>query len=58
MLSVISLAGWYNRWNDSIATVTDQESVDWAEQVLHAVGWQLGKHSGEALRTIAISAPR
>ena len=48
MLSVISLAGWYNRWNDSIATVTDQESVDWAEQGLRAVGWELGKHSGEA----------
>ncbi len=48
MLSVISLAGWYNRWNDSIATVTDQESVDWAEQDLRAVGWDLGKHSGEA----------
>ncbi len=48
VLSVISLAGWYNRWNDSIATVTDQESVDWAEQGLSAVGWQLGKHSGEA----------
>ncbi len=48
LLSVISLAGWYNRWNDSIATVTDQESVDWAEQGLSAVGWQLGKHSGEA----------
>ncbi len=48
MLSVISLSGWYNRWNDSIATVTDQESVDWAEQGLRAVGWELGKHSGEA----------
>ncbi len=48
MLSVISLAGWFNRWNDSIATVTDQESVDWAEQGLRAVGWELGKHSGEA----------
>ncbi len=48
VLSVISLAGWYNRWNDSIATVTDQESVDWAKQGLRAVGWQLGKHSGEA----------
>jgi len=48
MLSVISLAGWYNRWNDSIATVTDQESVDWAEQGLRDVGWELGKHSGEA----------
>jgi alkylhydroperoxidase family enzyme len=48
MLAVVSLAGWYNRWNNSIATVTDRESVDWAEANLKAVGWELGKHSGEA----------
>jgi alkylhydroperoxidase family enzyme len=46
MLAVISLAGWFNRWNNSIATVTDQESVDWAAQNLEAVGWTLGKHAG------------
>lgn len=48
MLAVISLAGWYNRWNNSIATVTDQESVDWAQGALKAVGWELGKHAGAA----------
>jgi alkylhydroperoxidase family enzyme len=48
MLAVISLAGWYNRWNNSIATVTDQESIDWAQTHLQAVGWNLGKHAGEA----------
>jgi alkylhydroperoxidase family enzyme len=48
MLAVVSLAGWFNRWNNSIATVTDQESVDWAEANLRAVGWTLGKHAGEA----------
>lgn len=48
MLSVISLAGWYNRWNNSIATVTDQESINWAEDNLKVVGWELGKHEGEA----------
>jgi alkylhydroperoxidase family enzyme len=46
MLAVISLAGWYNRWNNSIATVTDQESVDWAEANLKTVGWELDKHAG------------
>jgi alkylhydroperoxidase family enzyme len=46
MLAVISLAGWYNRWNNSIATVTDRESVEWAEANLKAVGWELGKHAG------------
>lgn len=48
MLAVISLAGWYNRWNNSIATVTDRESVEWAEANLKAVGWELGKHAGAA----------
>jgi alkylhydroperoxidase family enzyme len=48
MLAVISLAGWYNRWNNSIATVTDKESVDWAVENLKAVGWDLGKHAGDA----------
>ena len=48
MLAVISLAGWYNRWNNSIATVTDQESIDWARENLKAVGWELGKHEGAA----------
>ena len=47
MLAVISLAGWFNRWNNSIATVTDQESVDWAEANLRPVGWELGKHAGD-----------
>ena len=48
MLAVISLAGWFNRWNNSIATVTDQESVDWAQSNLEAVGWTVGKHAGAA----------
>lgn len=48
MLAVISLAGWFNRWNNSIATVTDQESVDWADANLKSVGWELGKHRGGA----------
>lgn len=48
MLAVISLAGWFNRWNNSIATVTDQESVDWARANLESVGWELGKHAGAA----------
>ncbi len=48
LLAVISLAGWYNRWNNSIATVTDQESVDFASAHLSDVGWSLGKHAGAA----------
>ena len=44
ILAVNCLAGWLNRWNDTIATVTDQESVDWATENLSEVGWQAGKH--------------
>ncbi|MGE0875913.1 MAG: carboxymuconolactone decarboxylase family protein [Burkholderiales bacterium] len=48
MLAVISLAGWFNRWNNSMATVTDRESVEWAEANLKSTGWELGKHAGAA----------
>ncbi|MEM7536004.1 MAG: hypothetical protein AAF639_27735 [Chloroflexota bacterium] len=39
ILAVNSLAAWLNRWNDTIARVTDQESVDWATEHLSDVGW-------------------
>ena len=48
ILAVNALAGWLNRWNDTIATVTDQESVDWATENLTEVGWSRGKHVGES----------
>ena len=35
-----------NRYNDSLATVTDQVSVDWAEEHLGDLGWDIGKHLG------------
>ena len=47
ILAVISIGGFLNRWNDTIATVTDQESIDWANEVLTPVGWERGKHHGE-----------
>ena len=47
ILAVIAVGGYLNRWNDTIATVTDQESIDWATKVLTPVGWSPGKHLGE-----------
>ena len=47
ILAVIAVGGFLNRWNDTIATVTDQESVDWASEVLAQVGWDAGKHTGK-----------
>ena len=29
-MAVIATGGYLNRWNDTIATVTDQESIDFA----------------------------
>lgn len=46
ILAVISVGGFLNRWNDTIATVTDQESIDFADKVLRPVGWEPGKHVG------------
>ena len=46
ILAVIAVGGYLNRWNDTIATVTDQESIDFADQVLRQVGWEPGKHVG------------
>lgn len=46
ILAVIAVGGYLNRWNDTIATVTDQESIDWATEVLTPVGWEPGKHVG------------
>ncbi|MEM8858789.1 MAG: carboxymuconolactone decarboxylase family protein [Chloroflexota bacterium] len=48
ILALNSAAAWLNRWNDTIATVTDQESVDWATENLSDLGWNAGKHTGEA----------
>ena len=48
ILAVIAVGGYLNRWNDTIATVTDQESIDFAERVLKPIGWDAGKHQGES----------
>jgi alkylhydroperoxidase family enzyme len=47
ILVQLCVGGWLNRWNDSLATVTDQESLDWAMANLAVVGWDIGKHVGE-----------
>lgn len=46
IFAVVSLAGFLNRWNDSLATVTDKESADWAAEHLASIGWTLDKHQG------------
>jgi alkylhydroperoxidase family enzyme len=47
LLGVAGVSGFMNRYNDSLATVTDEESRDWAAAHLGDVGWDPGKHLGE-----------
>lgn len=46
LLGVVAMSGFLNRYSDTLAVVTDQESVDWASRVLGPVGWSQGKHTG------------
>lgn len=41
---VISLFGFMNRWNDTMATPLEQEPQKVGEQYLSAHGWNTGKH--------------
>jgi alkylhydroperoxidase family enzyme len=46
LLGVVALGGFMNRYNDSLATVTDAESADWAATHLGPLGWDIGRHVG------------
>lgn len=48
LIGVCALGGFMNRYNDTLATVTDAESRDWAETHLSGIGWSIGKHTGGA----------
>jgi alkylhydroperoxidase family enzyme len=41
---VISLFGFMNRWNDTMATPLEQEPQKVGEQYLESHGWRTGKH--------------
>ncbi|MGE0113605.1 MAG: carboxymuconolactone decarboxylase family protein [Steroidobacteraceae bacterium] len=47
LLAVVAISGFLNRYSDTLAVVTDQESVDWASEFLGPVGWSTGKHIGD-----------
>ncbi|HEY5641097.1 MAG TPA: carboxymuconolactone decarboxylase family protein [Dehalococcoidia bacterium] len=48
IMSVISLFGWLNRWNDTMATDLEEPALDFASEHLTAHGWEAGKHAGTA----------
>lgn len=48
LMAVVAMSGFLNRYCDTMAYVTDQESIDWAKEVLEPVGWDQGKHVGSS----------
>ena len=44
ILGVVGLFGFFNRWNDSMATTLEPEPLEQARQHLAAAGWTPGKH--------------
>ena len=47
IVAVISLFGFLNRWNDTLATTLEQAPIDFAKQTLAYGGWSLSKHGVE-----------
>ena len=44
LLGVISLFGFLNRWNDSMATALEDDSIASGKSLLGHQGWEIGKH--------------
>ena len=44
IVAVISLFGWLNRWNDTLASDLEQSPLEFAKAHLGASGWSPGKH--------------
>jgi uncharacterized peroxidase-related enzyme len=45
IVAVISLFGYLNRWNDTMATTLEAAPLAFATQHLSSRGWQAGKHT-------------
>ena len=46
ILGVVSLFGFLNRWNDSMATPLEAEPIAVGEKFLARGGWHIGRHRG------------
>ena len=46
LVAVISLFGWLNRWNDTMATELESSPLAYGKEKLAGAGWAPGKHSG------------
>ena len=45
IVAVISLFGWLNRWNDTLATELEDEPLHFGSKHLEDHGWEPGKHA-------------
>ena len=45
LVAIVSLFGWLNRWNDTMATALEVPAVDFGRRVLTGGGWTPGKHA-------------
>lgn len=48
IIGVISLFGYLNRWNDTMATDLEESPTTFGNTVLADAGWEIGKHGGPA----------
>lgn len=46
IVATISLFGFLNRWNDTMATALEETPLNFASTTLGAAGWHAGKHGG------------
>lgn len=44
IVALVSFFGFYNRFNDTLATPLEDEPIEVAERHIAAHGWRLGKH--------------
>lgn len=44
IVASISLFGYLNRWNDTMATQLEEHAIDVAQRSIASVGWTAGKH--------------
>jgi AhpD family alkylhydroperoxidase len=43
--AAISIMGWLNRWNDTMATEREEKPLTFASSALSSHGWEIGKHA-------------
>jgi len=51
IVATVSLFGYLNRWNDTVATTLEDEPLRFANEHLTDRGWSAGKHAREEVET-------